>query len=300
MGYELFASIGRSLAGRSCNVVASEGLKTEALRALTESGVSVQCLPYDGPDLVAYAAGMAVEAPVVLAGYSSFLLNEAFEVWRRVIVPQKLPLTLLGLAGLSADFRGQPWQSLEDIALARLVSGLAMFVPSSVQAACGRLAVPGEAGPLYMRLSPELPEQNPCEGIPPLGRDGSLIACGIMVFIAEKARRMLQAQGYDLGVIDCPDLCYLPEGLLTQLARFGGPAVIAEEAVGPGGLGEAVAALMSRVHPLPIYNMTVEGPGTAGAAQEVLDYYGLTASRLASLAAQACSRRRLNYGNCDE
>ena len=70
-----------------------------------------------------------------------------------------------------------------------------------------------------------------------------------------------------------------------------GKVVTAEEHSVIGGLGEAVAAVLSEKLPTPVKRVGVNDVfGRSGPAGEVLKYYGLTAENIANAAKELCGK----------
>lgn len=72
------------------------------------------------------------------------------------------------------------------------------------------------------------------------GKDGYIIACGIMVAYALEAAKQLRAEGFDAGVIDMHTIKPLDTELVLRAAARTGRLVTVEDAFITGGLGGAV------------------------------------------------------------
>ena len=83
----------------------------------------------------------------------------------------------------------------------------------------------------------------------------------------------------------------LDEELVLAAAKKCGKVVTAEEHSVIGGLGEAVAAVLSEKLPTPVKRVGVNDVfGRSGPAAEVLKYYGLTAENIAEAAKTLCGK----------
>jgi transketolase len=80
--------------------------------------------------------------------------------------------------------------------------------------------------------------------------------------------------------------------VVSSLQRTG-CCVTAEEHFLPGGLFEIVAGLAVREYPVPVQPVGAKtGFGESGSAEELKEYYGLTASQIVGAAVLAWTRRR--------
>ena len=120
------------------------------------------------------------------------------------------------------------------------------------------------------------------------GKDVTIIATGIMVGMALKARELLAAEGISARVIDMHTIKPLDEELVLKAAKETGAIVTSEEASVLGGLGGAVAELLAENCPVPVVRHGVNDTfGRSGTAAAVLEYYGLTPEVLADKARKA-------------
>ena len=189
---------------------------------------------------------------------------------------------------------GYPHQCTEDLALMRQIPGMVVLCPCDGNEM--RLAVEAllnYEGPAYLRLArsateiftDELPDYQFELGKGVTIADGSdvtIIATGIMVGMALKAREILAAEGVSARVIDMHTIKPLDEALVLQAARETGAIVTSEEASVLGGLGGAVAELLAENCPVPVVRHGVDDTfGRSGTAAAVLEYYGLTPEVLA-------------------
>jgi transketolase len=196
------------------------------------------------------------------------------------------------------------YQMLEDIALIRALPNVALLVPSDYVSARALLreTVILE-GPSYTRLGrPEQPLiYKPEDSDFRIGggrilKEGSQVticACGIMVNEALKAAEVLRQQEIDAEVVDCYCLHPFPARLVLSSLQRTGCCVTAEEHFLPGGLFEIVAGLAVQEYPVPVQAVGVKtGFGQSGSAEELKEYYGLTADHIVSAAVLAWTMRR--------
>ncbi|MEE3460175.1 MAG: transketolase C-terminal domain-containing protein, partial [Candidatus Faecousia sp.] len=125
------------------------------------------------------------------------------------------------------------------------------------------------------------------------GTDVTVAATGMMVNMARKARELLAAEGISVRVLDIHTIKPLDEELILKAARETGAIVTSEEASVLGGLGGAVAELVSAKCPVPVVRHGVEDTfGSSGTANAVLEYFGLTPERLAEKVREAVALKK--------
>ena len=110
----------------------------------------------------------------------------------------------------------------------------------------------------------------------------TVIATGMNVQMALQAARTLAAEGISLRVIDMHTIKPLDREIVLKAARETGAIVTTEEANVMGGLGAAVAEVVCQGCPVPMVLHGVNDQfGRSGAAQSVLDAYGINAEGIA-------------------
>ena len=249
------------------------------------------------------AAGLALSGakPWVL-GRSLELMGGSYAHIREAVAMPALPVRIAAMdGGLSSASDGSAKQLFSDLALARTIPGMHLFVPSDAVSLKG---ISEEGGaPLYMRLGrTPLPElENPAGEIFKLGgarilrsgTDVTICACGIMVSRALDAAERLERQNISAEVIDCYCLKPFPEQALLSSVRRTGCCVVAEVHSGIGGLFGAAAECLGRTYPVPLRSVSVPDEFiNSGTPDELREYYGLTHKEIVDAAAQAWALRR--------
>ena len=257
-------------------------------------------------NMILAAAGLALAGHrVYVSAYSAFLVGRAYEQIRSAIALQRLPVHLVGShSGVTVGEDGATRQMLEDIALMRALPNITILVPSDYVSAYILLRVIADLdGPSYTRIGcPEQPliyepeDRDFRIGGGRVLKEGDQIticACGIMVKEALKAAEILAQQDIDAEVIDCYCLHPFPGRLIVSSLQRTGCCVTAEEHFLTGGLFESVAGLAAREYPVPVQPVGVRiGFGQSGSAEELKEYYGLTAAQIVSAAVLAWTMRR--------
>jgi transketolase len=113
------------------------------------------------------------------------------------------------------------------------------------------------------------------------GRDGSLIACGLMVAPALEAAQRLAERGIHCRVLDMHTVKPIDREAVTAAAVETGWIVTAEEHLLDGGLGSAVAQVVAREHACPMGFVGLHDTyAESGTPDALLEKYGLTAQAI--------------------
>lgn len=262
-------------------------------------------------NMMAVAAGLAQSGKVAFAStFAVFATGRTYDQIRQSIAYPRFNVKIVAThGGLTVGPDGGSHQSLEDVALMRVLPGMTVIVPADV--AETRAAVRAAAasdGPVYIRLGREaVPDVlPPGEGfeigkskvlLPALERaeitgaapgsrfDVAFVACGVMVKACLDAAAELGSQGVKCVVANFSSIKPLDKELLVALARQSKVVVTAEEHSVIGGLGGAVCEVLSEAHPLRVRRVGVNDKfGESGPAEALLVAYGLTAKDVAQAA----------------
>ena len=222
--------------------------------------------------------------------FAMFASGRAWEQVRNSIGYPHLNVKVIGShGGLSVGEDGATHQCLEDFALMRVIPGMKVLCPCDGNEM--KLAVEAllnYEGPAYMRLgrsavdivTDEIPgykfELDKGATLAE-GSDVTVIATGIMVQMALKAREIMAKEGVSVRVIDMHTIKPLDTELVLKAAKETGCIVTTEEHNIIGGLGGAVAEFVSENCPVPVVRHGVNDQfGRSGTAAAVLEAYGLT------------------------
>lgn len=256
-------------------------------------------------NMMTVAAGIATTGKIPFAStFAMFAAGRAFEQIRNSIGYPHLNVKIGAThAGITVGEDGATHQCLEDLALMRTIPGMTVISPAD--AAEARLAVEAAIlhdGPVYLRFGrlavPVLFDENYKfeigKGV--LLADGSdvtIVANGIMVDMALKAKDMLAQEGISARVINIHTIKPLDEEIITKAAQETGAIVTAEEHNVIGGLGSAVAECVGSVCPVPVVRVGVEDKfGHSGKVPALLEAYGLTPENIVAKAKAAIALKR--------
>ena len=245
-------------------------------------------------NMMSVAAGIATTGtPVFASTYAIFAAGRAYDQVRNSIAYPHLNVKIAAThAGLSVGEDGATHQCLEDLSLMRVLPGMTVFSPCDGNEAkkCTAAALDID-GPVYIRLgraaSPILTSlDDPFEvgkgRVFADGKDLTIVATGILVPEALKAREMLKEKGVDAAVLDIHTIKPIDTDLLVRYATKTKRLSTVEEHSVIGGLGAAVLEALSDKAPVRLTRIGVNDKfGRSGTVPALLDYYELDAAHLA-------------------
>jgi transketolase len=222
-------------------------------------------------NLVSVAAGLAISGKTAFAStYAIFVPGRAVDQIRNAICyPTRgdnkgLNVKLVvSHGGLSVGADGGSHQQIEDIAIMRVIPNMRVLVPADTITIKNLLHIMSKTyGPHYMRMARSKtplihnPSQEFKVGKAITLRDGNdctIAACGITVQIAlDAAKKLYQEDGISCRVLDMFSIKPIDADALENAARQTGGIVTCEEHNIIGGLGSAIAEVVSERYPVPI------------------------------------------------
>jgi transketolase len=247
------------------------------------------------------AAGLALGGKVpVFSTYGVFAAFRAADQLRISVCYNNLHVVVGGAhAGISVGPDGATHQALEDIAFVRTLPNMTLLSPcDATQARIATMKAFAEChGPVYIRFGREAvpdftdPGQEFIIGKAEqmtYGDDLSIVATGHMVWEALEAARMLASKGIGARVINMHTIKPIDREILVRAARETGLIITVEEHQVNGGLGSAVAEVVSEHHPVPVMRIGMHDRfGESGKPAELMAKYGLNAAHIAETAIMA-------------
>ncbi len=282
------------------------------LAAATKTGMFKKVFPerfYDcgiaEGNMMGIAAGLAASGYTVFASsFAMFAAGRAFEQIRNTIGYPHINVKIGAThAGISVGEDGASHQCCEDIALMRTIPGMTILNPADdVEARLAVFAAAEHDGPVYMRFGrlavPRIFDENYKFEIGKgvylnEGTDVTIIATGLMVERAMQAVELLKNEGISAALINMATIKPIDKDIVLDAAMKTGCIVTAEEHSVIGGLGSAVAEVLSETYPVPVTRVGVEDVfGKSGPALELLEIYGLNAQNIAAKAKKAIELKK--------
>jgi len=265
-----------------------------------EVGVAEQNLATVGSGLAKYG-----KIPFI-SSYAAFNPGRNNEQIRTTISLNDVPVKILGAhAGVSVGPDGATHQQLEDIALMRVQPNMKVLVPADFQQAKKTVhAAVEDDGPVYFRVSREKTPEITTEDSPfELGvantlwgaedPDVAIIGCGWLVHKALVAAKQLKKhEDINTLVINNHTIKPMDEAAVIKAGKRAGAVVTVEEHQVSGGMGSAVAEILSQNAPTPQEFIGVHDSfGESGPPMDLVEKYGMGVDSIVEAAKRVKSRK---------
>ena len=244
-------------------------------------------------DMIGAAAGLAFSGKIAYASTFAVFSERAYEFVRNIVSRNKLNVKIAGShAGIATGEDGKSAQAIEDIAIYRALPNMIVLQPcDAVECEKMVFALADYKGPSYMRMHRNaVPVIHNADykfeigkgEVLRQGRDAVVFASGTMVHEALKAAEILKNEGINAFVVNIPTIKPLDEKLVIELAKKTNCVVTAEDHNIIGGLGSAVAEVLSENYPCLMKRIGVKDVyAESGKPDELYKKYGLDAESIA-------------------
>ncbi len=246
--------------------------------------------------MAAVASGMAAMGKIpFISSYAMFSPGRNWEQIRTTICYNDRPVKIAGShAGVSVGPDGGTHQAIEDIAITRVIPNMMVITPcDSIEAKKATMAAAKTNSPTYIRLAREktpiiTTEETPFEigkaqifYRPQIAVKVGIIACGSLVYNSIMAAHQLESEGIGAVVMNIGTVKPMDREAVIALAKECGAIVTVEEHQVAGGMGSAVAEILSAEHPTKMVFVGVHDKfGQSGAPLELIEHYGMGISHL--------------------
>ena len=266
------------------------------LAAATKTGIFKKAFPERHIDcgiaeanMTGIAAGMSTCGYVpFISTFAMFAAGRSFEQVRNSIGYPHLNVKIGAThAGISVGEDGATHQCNEDLALMREIPGMVVINPSDdIEAKAAVRAAYEHAGPVYLRFGrlavpvindrPDYHFEIGKGVVLKEGTDVTIFATGLCVSSALEAAEKLKEDGIDAEIVNIHTIKPIDRELVIASAKKTGKVVTAEEHSVIGGLGSAVAEVLSGEAPTKLLRIGVGDVfGESGPAKELVANYGL-------------------------
>lgn len=266
------------------------------LAAATKTGIFKKAFPERHIDcgiaeanMTGIAAGMSTCGYVpFISTFAMFAAGRSFEQVRNSIGYPHLNVKIGAThAGISVGEDGATHQCNEDLALMREIPGMVVINPSDdIEAKAAVRAAYEHAGPVYLRFGrlavpvindrPDYHFEIGKVVVLKEGTDVTIFATGLCVSSALEAAEKLKEDGIDAEIVNIHTIKPIDRELVIASAKKTGKVVTAEEHSVIGGLGSAVAEVLSEEAPTKLLRIGVGDVfGESGPAKELVAKYGL-------------------------
>lgn len=256
-------------------------------------------------NLITVAAGMAISGLIPFAcAYSMFITGRPWDQIRNTVCYSDLNVKIVGShSGTNVGPDGATHQSLEDIAIMRVIPRMIVLVPcDAIEARKAAFAAANHQGPVFIRLSrtpmPVITSEDTPFVIGKINivKDGSnvaVFACGTEVFEALKAADRLADNGINASVYNVHTIKPLDKDLIVKAAKECGCVVTVEDHQKAGGLGSAVAEVLAENYPVPHEFVGINDCfGESGSCDELMQCFSITENDIYAAAKKAIQRKK--------
>ena len=252
-------------------------------KRFTQVGVAEQ-------NLAATASGMAAMGKTpFMSSYAVFSPGRNWEQIRTTICYNNRNVKIVGShAGVSVGPDGGSHQAIEDIAIMRVLPRMRVIVPcDSIESKKATLAIAKNDGPVYLRLAREkTPVVTTADSPFEFGKANLLwddpapvvavIASGPLVYNSLMAAKNLEAEGVKVLILNLHTIKPMDVEAVISVAKRAGRVVTAEEHQIAGGMGSAVAEVLTANYPVPMEFIGVHDQfGQSGTPAELMEHYGM-------------------------
>lgn len=249
-------------------------------------------------NIVGMSAGLAHSGkkPFVTSP-ACFLSMRSIEQVKVDVAYSQTNVKLIGISGgVSYGALGMSHHSVQDIAVARAIPGLAIILPSDRHETKKMTeALRKYDGGAYVRIGRNAVEDVYDSDDYPFeigkavtmreGQDVTIIGVGETVRVALDAADRLIEEGITCRVINMHTIKPLDDAAIIAAAKETGGIITVEEHSIYGGLGAAVAEVVVQNHPVPMKVIGIpDEPAIAGKTAEVFRHYGITSENLKQVA----------------
>ena len=246
-------------------------------------------------DMIGTAVGLARAGKIpFVSTFAIFAVGKPWEQIRQSVANPNVNVKIVSThGGITVGEDGSSHQCLEDIGIMRVLPNMTVIVPADgIETKKAVKAIVEHQGPVYMRLSrmrfPVVFDESydfaiGKGAVVKEGTDVTIFANGLMLSQSLKAVEDMEKEGISAQIINISTIKPLDQELVIQAARTTGAVVTAEEHSIIGGLGSAVAEVLSEHCPTPMRRVgTQDRPGTSGKPAELLERYQLNPQHILS------------------
>ncbi len=246
-------------------------------------------------NLATVASGMSAMGKIpFITSYAMFSPGRNWEQIRTTICYNDRPVKIAGShAGISVGPDGGTHQAIEDIAIMRVIPRMVVISPcDAIEAKKATIESARANTPVYIRLGREktpiiTTEETPFEiGKAQIFFESKdpqvvIIATGSLVHKALLSAKKLEGEGIGTIVINLSTIKPLDSETIISAVKRAPRVVTVEEHQVAGGMGSAVAEVLSENFPVPHIFVGVRDQfGQSGTPEELIEHYGLGESSI--------------------
>lgn len=257
-------------------------------------------------NMVGIAAGLALSGKTVFCGtFACFVSQRALDQIAISVAYCDANVKLIGVeAALASGRNGASHQGMLDLTIFRAMPNMTVIVPADAIETKQVMTylVEEHKGPAYIRIQ---------RGKVPVifdesnfrfrygkaykvseGNDLTIIATGIMVPRAIEAVEVLENEGIEARLLNMSTVKPIDEESIITAAAETGAIVVAENHTIYGGLGGAVAEIVTESDPVPVRRVGIQDSfGEVGTLDYLSEKYGLTTGDIVQAAHDVLAKK---------
>ncbi|WMN06450.1 transketolase family protein [Marivirga arenosa] len=255
-------------------------------------------------NMMGLAAGMTIGGKIPFTGtFANFSTGRVYDQIRQSIAYSEKDVKICAShAGVTLGEDGATHQILEDVGMMRMLPNMTVINPCDYnQTKAATLAITDHEGPVYLRFGrPKVPVFTPADQKFEIGKaikmiegsDVTIFATGHLVWEAVEAEAILREKGISVELINIHTIKPLDVKAILESVKKTGCVVTAEEHQKNGGLGDAVAQVLTEQLPSPQEYVAVNDKfGESGTPAELMKKYGLDAEHIVSAVEKVIKRK---------
>jgi transketolase len=255
-------------------------------------------------DMMGTAAGLAVVGKIPIAStYGEFATGRPFDQIRQSIAYSEMNVKICAShCGLTVGPDGATHQSLEDVAIMRILPHMNVITPCDANQTYKAVKESiKHSAPFYIRFyrdnspnftSPDAPFELGKADTLIEGNDCTIIASGLLVWESILAVNELHKQGISARLVNMHTIKPIDRECIVKCARETGVIVTAEDHQKAGGLGGAVAEVLTQEYPAPVEFIGANDTfGESGSGKELMKKYGISSEHIVEAVKRAITRK---------
>lgn len=259
-------------------------------------------------NMIGVAAGLSIAGLIPFAHtFAVFATGRVYDQIRISVCYQNLNVKIVGTsAGLSDAHDGATHQSVEDIALMRVLPNMTVVVPcDGIEVRKAVRGIHSVVGPTYLRIN-RMPIPLVWESMEDCrfevgkaltvkeGSDVGVVASGYALWLAVQAAEEALKDGISVEVLDLHTIKPIDRESIMKVAKKTGAIVTVEEHSIIGGLGSAVSEVLGENVPVPIERIGIKDSFGESCLnyEELLEAHGITAGNIATAIKKALKRKK--------
>ncbi|MBP9670469.1 transketolase family protein [Candidatus Woesebacteria bacterium] len=251
-------------------------------------------------NMAGVAAGLSFEGFIpFMASFASFSPGRNWEQIRVSIALSQANVKIIGShGGVATGENGPSHQATEDIGLMRMLPNMVVLVPADANQTVSMIETASKYdGPVYIRtarpsvanFTKPIPYEIGKAQVYREGRDITICACGIQVYESIMIADELSKQNIECEVINVSSIKPLDSETIIKSAKKTGKVITIEDHQVAGGMGSAVAEMLSEKYPLLVKRVGIDDRfGISGKYEDVYTQVGLDRDNLIEEVKKAC------------